>query len=130
MWLPLVWDGLYGSNSIQHKLQQSIGWDPLYGGEHPGRVGSYMRLTRANQDKEISSLHCKCLEPFHRSWESTQSPSDEAYMGGFTMRKPYGLLIEGLEYVKSPRMPEPMRPRHGQGIGDELTAVHLSHFLA
>ena len=29
----------------------------------------------------------------------------------------------------SPHMPEPMRPGHGQGIGDELTAVHLSAFL-
>ena len=33
-------------------------------------------------------------------------------------------------YAKSPHMPVPMRPRHGQGIGDELTAVHLSTFLA
>ena len=58
------------------------------------------------------------------------SPSDEAYMGGFTMRRPYGRLTEGLVYVKSPHMPVPMRPRHGQGRGDELTAVHLSTFLA
>ena len=60
---------------------------------------------------------------------STQSPSDEAYMGGFTMRKPYGRLIEGLVYLKSPHMPVPMRTRHDQGIGDELTAVHLSTIL-
>ena len=58
------------------------------------------------------------------------SPTDEAYIGGFTMRKPYGRLIEGLVHVKSPHMPEPMRPRHGQGVGDELTSVHLSTFLA
>ena len=45
------------------------------------------------------------------------------------MRRPYGQLIEGLVYFKSPHMPVPMRPGHGQGIGDELTAVHLSTFL-
>ena len=45
------------------------------------------------------------------------------------MRKPYGRLIEGLVYVKFPHMPEPMRPRRDQGIGDESTAAHLSTIL-
>ena len=88
-----------------------------------------MRLTRADQDKEISPLLYKCLEPFHGVGEAL-TPSDEAYMGGFTMRKPLADSSRGLVYVKSPHMPEPMRPRHGQRIGDELTAVHLSTFLA
>ena len=56
-----------------------------------------MRLTRANQEKEISPLLTSVLNP-SMGVGSTQSPSDEAYMGGFTMWKPYGLLIEGLEY--------------------------------
>ena len=40
-----------------------------------------------------------------------------------------GWLIEGLVYVKSPHMPVPVRPRHDQGSGDELSAVHLSTIL-
>ena len=37
---------------------------------------------------------------------------------------------KGLVYDKSPHMTEPKRPKHDdQGIGDELSAVHLSTFL-
>ena len=45
------------------------------------------------------------------------------FVGGFTMRKP-------LADSSRDHMPVPMRPRHGQGVGDEFTAVHSSTFLA
>ena len=72
----------YQPDGIPHlgvNIEKIIRWDPLHGCEHLGRVGR-MRL-----DHYIASVLNPSMELGKYS-----SPSDEAYMGGFTMRKPSG----------------------------------------
>ena len=71
-------------------IQKIIRWDPLYGGEHLGRVGHMTIHSSQSRLRDLSHHYFASVLNPSMELGKYSSPSDEAYMGGFTMRKPFG----------------------------------------